>query len=136
MALRTPSDKGEPYSYLAYHLQDEEIPPVQFSRSQSPGRLMLKSLGWVLLLVVALLGPLVGLLAYICVLNGYVVNFRGIYLDTSASYTVIVSITSIISKITDLCLVPIMALMATSVAVEWYGSSSREDRSGQPTPIQ
>lgn len=133
MDARTPSDKSGASGFFPYILTNDP-PPIRYKASRSPGRLRLKSIGWAFLIALVVFAPLIALLAYIFLLNGS--KFQGTVIETSAAYNVIVSITSVNAKIADLSLVPIMTLMATCVAAQWFRASDSNDLSGQPTPVQ
>lgn len=109
-------------------------PPIHFSKSHSPSRLRLTSLCTGAAIAIAFFGPLAALVVYVFILHSF--SIQGDQIQTGARYKVIVSLTSIISKVGDFAIVPIMAIMATVVAAEWYRASEGFDSAGRPTAVQ
>ncbi|PWN24327.1 hypothetical protein BDZ90DRAFT_235070 [Jaminaea rosea] len=143
------SEKSEdkPLSSPSGHFQQAHIliysdispsqapPPLVYPSSKSPSRLRWAALAWAVLLALAMLGPLAALLVYIFVIHGYVVDVDGGVIYTGAAFNVITSLSNIVSKVSDLALVPVVGLMATIVAAEWYRASNVYEGRGRPTPV-
>lgn len=136
--LPSPSARSQSAHILSYSdAPPSQAPPrIVYPSSKSPSRLRWAAFAWAVLLALAMLGPLAALLVYIFVIHGYVVDVDGGVIYTGAAFNVITSLSNIVSKVSDLALVPVVGLMATIVAAEWYRASNVYEGRGRPTPVQ
>ncbi|CAO1638091.1 unnamed protein product [Sympodiomycopsis kandeliae] len=114
---------------------EEEAPCICYPKSKAPSRLRWASLAWGVALAIAMLGPTAALSIYIFAIHGYQVDVDKGIIYTGARFNVITSLSNIVSKVSDLALVPIVTMMASIMAAEWFRASEDFDGRGRPTPV-
>lgn len=136
--LATPDDHSHLAQTLPYSAFSPaaEAPCICYPKSKAPSRLRWASLAWGVALAIAMLGPTAALVIYIFVIHGYQVDVDKGIIYTGASFNVITSLSNVVSKISDLAVVPIVTMMASIVAAEWFRASEDFDGPGRPTPVQ